>query len=198
MKMKAYHDYLATHCGIRKTIAYYYVNWLNIYSGFCMSNKLDIYDMNSLHTYKLNLASDYEPWRVEQAERAVKLYWYWEKVYSKSGELNIDEDDQNQKYNLYLNEIVKIMKMQQKSDTTISTYYSWVTRYLCFCKDKELNKASMENFLTYLVFEKRIGASTQKQAFCALLFFFKHIIKLNLAGEFKNLRPKLKKQTYQR
>ena len=49
-----------------------------------------------------------------------------------------------------------------------------------FYKSKPIEKLSdqdIKDFLTSLAVEKNVAASTQNQAFNALLFFFRHVLK---------------------
>jgi len=45
---------------------------------------------------------------------------------------------------------------------------------------KELGAAEVEQFLTYLATQRRVSASTQNQALCALLFLYKHVLGTDL------------------
>jgi integron integrase len=72
------------------------------------------------------------------------------------------------------------------SDSTIDCYQSWVRQFLYFCRDgdewrrpHELGAREVESFLTHLAARKRVSASTQNQALCAIVFLYKHV----LAGE---------------
>lgn len=45
-----------------------------------------------------------------------------------------------------------------------------------------MGAAELETFLSYLATERRVSASTQNQAFCALLFLYRHVLCLELTG----------------
>ena len=72
------------------------------------------------------------------------------------------------------------------SDSTIGCYQSWVRQFLSFCREgqqwrppQQLGACEVESFLTHLAARKRVSASTQNQAMCAIVFLYKHV----LAGE---------------
>jgi site-specific recombinase XerD len=72
------------------------------------------------------------------------------------------------------------------SNSTIACYQSWCRQFLCFCRDgsnwrhpRELGAGDVERFLTRLAVRKRVSASTQNQALCAIVFLYKQV----LAGE---------------
>ncbi len=56
----------------------------------------------------------------------------------------------------------------------------WLARFQTFTKSKSLERVTDEDykaFLTFLAVEKNVAASSQNQAFNALLFFFRHVMK---------------------
>ena len=56
----------------------------------------------------------------------------------------------------------------------------WVKKFQYYVSNKPLEELSSEDvkkFLTYLAVEQNISASSQNQAFNALLFFFRNILK---------------------
>ena len=47
---------------------------------------------------------------------------------------------------------------------------------------KEMGKAEIEAFLTHLAVEGQVSASTQNQALSALLFLYRELLNLDMAG----------------
>ena len=77
---------------------------------------------------------------------------------------------------------------------TESTYLSWVKRYLAFCggeeKARALGTRGAKTFLEALACRGKVTASTQNQAFSALLFLFRHVWKLSLEDMETTLRAR--------
>lgn len=76
----------------------------------------------------------------------------------------------------YRNEI----KIRHYSPKTLSSYTGWVKRFAEFHQDKASAAMSSETaraFLTDLAVRGKVAASTQNQAFNALLFLYRHILK---------------------
>lgn len=72
------------------------------------------------------------------------------------------------------------IKRRNYSPKTMKTYLSWVQRFGQFTKFMPVGEVSDEdakNFLTDLAVNGHVVASTQNQAFNALLFLFRHILK---------------------
>ena len=84
--------------------------------------------------------------------------------------------DWRQALNNYSNEI----KVRHYSPKTLSSYAGWVKRFAVFHEDKAPKEMSVETaraFLTDLAVRGKVAASTQNQAFNALLFLYRHILK---------------------
>jgi len=81
-----------------------------------------------------------------------------------------------------LEKMTDIMKMQRKSRWTIKAYTEWMSKFMDFlttCK-AETHEEKIGAFLSHQVKRFNISASTQKQALCALVFFYKRVIKQDL------------------
>ena len=66
------------------------------------------------------------------------------------------------------------------SPKTYKAYSTWVVKFQAFVKNKPLDHLLVEDvkeFLTFLAVEQKVSASSQNQAFNALLFFFRNILK---------------------
>ena len=72
------------------------------------------------------------------------------------------------------------IKVRHYSPKTFKAYSIWVGKFQGFVKSKALEQLSTDDvkkFLTFLAVEQHISASSQNQAFNALLFFFRNILK---------------------
>lgn len=72
------------------------------------------------------------------------------------------------------------IKLRQYSPKTLATYRIWTEQFQRFLKDKRPNSLASDDavrYLTYLATERHVVASTQNQAFNALLFLYRHILK---------------------
>lgn len=62
---------------------------------------------------------------------------------------------------------------------TEETYVGWVKRFIFFHNKKHpaaMGADEVNAFLTHLAVERRVGASTQSQALCALIFLYRHVL----------------------
>lgn len=71
------------------------------------------------------------------------------------------------------------VKIRQYSPKTFDAYAGWVRQFAGFAKKPPdgIAMQDVKNFLTHLAVDARVVASTQNQAFNALLFLFRHVFK---------------------
>jgi site-specific recombinase XerD len=71
------------------------------------------------------------------------------------------------------------IKLRHYSPKTLRTYAQWVRHYQTFTRSQDPNSLSTQDvkeFLTHLAVDRKVSASTQNQAFNALLFFHRHVL----------------------
>ena len=56
--------------------------------------------------------------------------------------------------------------------------------------DKDMSKKEIESFLTHLAVNSKVAASTQNQAFNALLFLYRDVLKVDMDFEINAIRAK--------
>ena len=84
-----------------------------------------------------------------------------------------------------LDQVRDAIRLKHYAYRTEETYVQWIRRYILFHNKrhpKEMGKAEIEAFLTYLAVEGQVSASTQNQALSALLFLYREVLNLDIAG----------------
>jgi integron integrase len=84
------------------------------------------------------------------------------------------------------------IRLRHFSLRTEKAYVDWVRRYIRHHRLRhpaEMGAAEIEAFLTHLAAEEKVSASTQNQAFSALLFLYRHVLGKDL-GDINALRAK--------
>jgi len=95
------------------------------------------------------------------------------------------------------NDLDAEIKIRHYSPKTLKAYRGWVRQFQNFTKSKGpqlLSNTDVKDFLTFLAVKRKVSASSQNQAFNALLFFFRHILKTEF-GEIKDV-PRAKRKPY--
>jgi len=75
------------------------------------------------------------------------------------------------------------IKERQYSPKTLKAYTLWAERLRYYTRHKppeQLDVEDVKEFLTFLAVERKVAASSQNQAFNALLFFFRHVLHREL------------------
>jgi integron integrase len=90
-----------------------------------------------------------------------------------------------------LDQVRLVMRRQHYSIRTEDAYVNWIIRFIRFHHmrhPQELDTPDVEAFLNYLAVQQRVSASTQNQAFSALLFLYNHILRKPLSDKIDALR----------
>lgn len=72
------------------------------------------------------------------------------------------------------------IRRRNYSYRTEQAYTNWIVRFVKYHNYRhpdEMAEAEVIRFLNYLAEERRVAASTQNQALCALLFMYQHILE---------------------
>lgn len=77
----------------------------------------------------------------------------------------------------------QMIRARHMSLRTEAAYLQWIRRYVEFHSrrhPRELGPLQVEAFLTALATRSHVAASTQNQALCAILFLYRHVLKVDL------------------
>ncbi|MBU6400773.1 MAG: phage integrase N-terminal SAM-like domain-containing protein [Verrucomicrobia bacterium] len=78
-----------------------------------------------------------------------------------------------------LDQVSEVMRFKHYSIRTERTYREWIKRYIFFHSKRhprELGAAEVGRFLSDLAVRHKVAASTQNQAFNALLFLYREVL----------------------
>jgi integron integrase len=178
--------------GIPKTDHFNYRKWLRYYLDFCIKYSYDNFNKDNLSLFieKLKEKKQSEQ-QQEQAFHAISLYY-------ELGLIGSDKDglleDKKQDFSIK-KEGLKVsganwvpaydhlkaeISLRHYSPKTLRSYTGWMRRFQDYTKSKDTNlltSVDVKDYLTFLAVKKKVSASSQNQAFNALLFFFRHVLK---------------------
>jgi integron integrase len=92
-----------------------------------------------------------------------------------------------------LDQLRDAIQNKHYSYSTEKTYVHWAKRYILFHNQRhpaEMGALEIEAFLSHLAQETNVSASTQNQAFNALLFLYRNVLQIELAIPIHALRAK--------
>jgi integron integrase len=122
-----------------------------------------------------------------KAPRSGKQYNEW-RCLEKSGSPEWDK---------IIDKLAAEITTRHYSRKTLKAYADWCRKFQSYLKNKppdELSAADVKAYLTYLAVKRKVSASTQNQAFNALLFLFRHILKKDF-GDHQDI-PRAKRSSY--
>lgn len=88
-----------------------------------------------------------------------------------------------------LDQVRNLIRARHYSIRTEDTYIGWIKRFIFFHgkrHPKDMGEKEIEEFLTDLAVSKNVAASTQNQAFNALLFLYREVLGMNF-GTLENV-----------
>jgi len=96
-----------------------------------------------------------------------------------------------------LDQVRDVIRLKHYSIRTEEAYVSWIRRYILFHNKRhprEMGSREIEAFLTHLAVNKHVAASTQNQAFNALLFLYREVLKIQPDDSIDAVRAKRPKR----
>ena len=162
----------------------YFASWASKFLYF--SNKNNQLDNNKLvMEFMDSLQKDHNipDWQIRQARQAIQLYMvnFKGKIVSdalSSGAGNIAKrSDVSQ----IIDEMKQHIRLKHYSLSTERTYLDWTKRFFGYVHEIKGDETAfsvddIKQFLSHLAIKRRVSASTQNQAFHALLFLFRDVL----------------------
>ena len=169
-----------------------YRKWLRYYLDFCHKYEHGYLDELSLglFTEKLQDKGQYSS-QIVEASHAVRLYYQMAGKTKDPLPIPANEPAPPSKQPLsttrsegepWISELAKLkeeIQVRHYSAKTLSNYYGWARKFQTFVLSKSpalLDTEDVKRYLTWLAIERNVAASTQNQAFNALLFFYRHVL----------------------
>ena len=95
-----------------------------------------------------------------------------------------------------VDQIRKAIRVKHYSYRTEQTYIYRIKKFILFNNKRhpnEMGEKEINRFLTYLAVNRKVAASTQNQALCAILFLYRHVLKKQIGWIDKLERAKTPK-----
>ena len=200
-EIKVPYDSLLVKRGVPLADHFYYKKWLRYYLDFCFKYHHEKSKKESLSHFINKLQNKNQNERQQkQAFHAVSIFYEIKKAdQDKMEALNNKKENISRKNHglklisadwrpVYEN-LESEIKLRHYSPKTLEAYRGWTRQFQAFTGSKDpqlLSAPDVKDFLTFLAVKRKVSASSQNQAFNALLFLFRHVIK-NEFGELKDV-----------
>lgn len=113
-------------------------------------------------------ASGKQDWQIRQALDAVRVFRSFS---GASLEAAVETDEP-------VVVLIRQLRVRHYSASTVKTYALWCRQYMGYCLSRKLDPqedSSFTGFLSYLALRRNVAASTQNQAFNAVLFLLRNV-----------------------
>lgn len=152
----------------------FYLYWVSSFVSYCEKQGCLASDNSNVGPFLHLLAKTKEEWQVVQARQALRLYHFYLSR-AENEESNISPANGEQEWQIVAAKMREALRLRHRSIRTEKTYLQWLRSFYFFVGGKSVNdigSRDVKNFLSELAVTRRVAASTQNQAFNALLFFF--------------------------
>ncbi len=92
-----------------------------------------------------------------------------------------------------MDQVREVLRFHHYAYNTEKSYVSWILQYIRFNNKKhpkDMGKSEVEAFLSYLALKRHVSASTQNQAFNAILFLYKQVLHLDFNLDIRACRAR--------
>lgn len=156
--------------------------WVSRFMSFSRKKDLSTADYNEASVIEFldALRTDEKvlDWQPRQADDALKLYYFH---FLGQGAARLSAAWKDADTDAALAEVKRLIRLRHYSYSTERTYLHWITRFLAYAIDggkqpADLASSDFKDFLSHLAMKQRVSASTQNQAFNAVLFLYRHVL----------------------
>jgi integron integrase len=182
----------------------FYVRWVRRYLKKVEEWPPESWEVN-LQRFVNSLHDDpnLEEWQVDQAECAIRLY-YHNFLGSSAAEGGTTSIEMNAAGEAPIGDLLaatrESIRVRHYSYRTEQTYLGWIKRFIKYsCKTQGrdpdarvvlITRQEVKDYLAWLGVERKVAASTQNQAFSAILFLTREVLKIEMGDMAAGLRAK--------
>jgi len=178
----------------------FYAYWAYRYLTFSKRLKnAGAVDALQLFLEDLQSRKNIADWQIQQAKEAVELYT----THFHGAEVSGTADDERKATDdpfdqeRVMTSMQEAIRVKHYSLSTERTYLDWARRFFDYAGTKKggplretPSAEDIREFLTHLAIRKKVSASTQNQAFNALLFLFRNVLKIEIGDMSSTVRAK--------
>jgi hypothetical protein len=172
---------------VKENAAPYCVRWVRRFLTRPTSNE-PLADQVRRFCGELEREGVWQDWQVHQAEQALRIYFVnflrrtdW---HQPTGTLVAQNGCTNPL--AALDELRRRIRTRHYAYRTECSYADWVRRFFAYCSERQgvpeprIEADTVRDYLTHLAVRRQVSASTQNQAFSALLFLCREVLGLGV------------------
>ena len=189
--MDSFKSFLVAKKSVPEKRIPYYINWVRRFQDTIGKRPDDPFTDDEVRQFLKGMELHHEEWQVKQAREALDLYRFyrWRLLQDRPAE----DADNLEAWKEMGRELVSLLRLKHRALSTEKTYLNWVRDFYRFVKGippQILDGGHVVAYLSHLAVEKRVSASTQHQAFNALLFLYRHVLEKDIGNLQETVRAK--------
>jgi integron integrase len=176
----------------------YFAFWAGKFLYFCnKNNQLD--NNNLVMEFMDSLQKDHKiaDWQIRQARQAVQVYLvnFKGKTVSDALYLSAGSVAKGSDVSRIIEEMKRSIRLKHYSLSTERSYLDWAKRFFRYVYETKGDEGAftaddIKQYLSHLAIKGRVSASTQNQAFNALLFLFRDVLGQDVGNLGDTVRAK--------
>ena len=187
--LQSFGEYLLKARLVQPKAAPYCVRWVRRFLSRAASNE-PLVDQVRQFCEELERNGGIQDWQVRQADQALRIYFVnFLKRTDWQQRLDAVVNDHDKTSPLTALDLLRTrLRTRHYSYRTECTYVDWARRFLEYAATRQgvpeprVEPEGVRDYLTHLAVHQRVSASTQNQAFCAILFLCREVLGINLDG----------------
>ncbi len=180
---------------VKERAAPHCVRWVRRFLTRAASNE-PLADQARRFCEELERSGRCQDWQVRQAEQAVRIYFvnFLERTDWRCRPAVAEQGGTDPL--AVLEELRRRLRTRHYSYRTECSYADWGRRFLAYLSERQgiprprVESSGVRDYLTHLAVRQKVSASTQNQAFCAILFLCRDILGIDIEGVSNVVRAK--------
>jgi len=193
-----FQEFLRAHKLVPDKNISYYAHWVSRFLHYSNKNKqLDTNKLVMEFVDSLQKDNNIPDWQIRQAQQAVQLYLVNFKGKTASAPIpgSTGAIAKSSDVSDIIKELKRIIRLKHYSYSTENTYRHWATKFFQYVRETKGNENlfssyDIKQYLSHLAIKQHVAASTQNQAFNALLFLFRDVLGQDVGNLGDTVRAK--------
>lgn len=169
----------------------YYLRWVELFLAFCEKTVSAPSNDGQVNAFLQVLAKSKEDWQVKQAREAIRIFHFYLSQ-ARGEETNpVVAPDAHAAWQRLGQQMREALRLRHRSIRTEKSYLQWLRAFYGFLNGKdpdEIASQDVKAFLSHIAVDRKVAASTQNQAFSALLFLFRNVLDRELTEVSETVR----------
>ncbi|MHB8791345.1 MAG: integron integrase [Desulfobulbaceae bacterium] len=175
----------------------FYLHWVSSFISYCHKEDCSPADNSRILSFLNLLAKSKEDWQVNQAREALRLYHYYLAQKTQRESPPGADTDSDAAWRAVAQHMKEALRLRHRAVSTEKTYMKWLRSFYTFVEGKhpvDIDSQDVKNFMSYLAVSRNVSASTQNQAFNAMLFLFRNVLDRQLSDISETVRAKKRRR----